>query len=159
MNTPSGDLSLKDAYLFKDNHSQKLHWAKTIWIIDIPPSRFLIAWRVMHDKMPTNEKLMERGCNIPSICNLYLKHTETTFHLFFDCTYAIRIWNWLFATLNLNLHFNSIKDVLQICDTRWSPQCKIAIKAAIVNMLATIWMLGILQDSKVHTSIEKLPFP
>ena len=69
--------------------------------------------------------------------------SENMFALSFDvslrCTNAIRIRNWLFATLNLKLHFNSIEDVWQICIRRWSPQCKIAMKAAIVNMLATIW--------------------
>lgn len=58
----------------------------------------------MHDNMPTDERLMERGCNLSSICNLCLNHAETTFHLFFDCPYAVRIWNWLSATLSINLH-------------------------------------------------------
>lgn len=63
-----------------------------------------------------------------------------TFHLFFDCPYAVRIWNWLSATLNIiNLLFNNIEDIWHICDRRWNPQCKIVIKAAIINILATIW--------------------
>jgi len=135
----SGDISLKEAYHFKNQHMQKLHWATTIWCVDIPPSRSLVAWRIMHDKMPTDEKLMERGCSIPSICNLCLKHEETTFHLFFDCSYAVKIWNWLANTLNLNLHFNNIEEIWHICDRRWNPQCKIIIQSAIVNVLSAIW--------------------
>jgi len=138
-NTKSGDLSLKEAYQLKDSHANKLHWASTIWSIDIPPSRSLVAWRIMHDKMPTDEKLKERGCSFPSICNLYLNQEETTFHVFFDCSYAMRLWNWLASTLNFNLHFNNIEEIWQVCDRRWNPQCKVVIKAAMVNVLSTIW--------------------
>lgn len=107
----SGDLTLKEAYMFKCQQTQKLHWAKTIWCKDIPPSKSLIAWRIMQDKMPTDEKLRDRGCNIPSNCNLCLRHEETTFHLFFDCPFAISIWIWFSATINLNLHFNDVEDI------------------------------------------------
>ena len=58
------------------------HWATTIWSIYIPPSRSLIVWRIMHDKMRTDEKLKQSCCNLPSIYNLCLNHKETTFHLF-----------------------------------------------------------------------------
>jgi ribonuclease HI len=141
VNSTSGDLTLKEAYLFKDNPTQKLHWAKTIWCSDIPPSKSFIAWRIMQDKMPTDEKLMERGCNIPSMCNLCCNNAETSFHLFFECPYVVRIWLWLSSTINLNLHFNSIEDIWRLCDRRWNPQCKIVVKAALVNILATIWFV------------------
>jgi len=93
----------------------------------------------MHEKMPTYENFKERGYNIPSIYNLCLNHEETTFHVFFYCPYAIKIWNRLAATLNFNLHFNNIEGIWHICDRRWNPQCKVVIKTTIVNVLSTIW--------------------
>ncbi|XP_024636247.1 uncharacterized protein [Medicago truncatula] len=140
-NSASGDLSLKEAYLFKSQHIQNIHWAKTIWSKDIPPSKSLIAWRIMHDKMPTDEKLRERGCNLPFICNLCLQQEETTFHLFFDCSFSIRLWTWLSQILNLNLHFNDVEEIWKLCDRSWTPQCRLVIKVAIVNILATIWFV------------------
>jgi len=139
--SPSGDLNLKDAYTFKSNHSPVSHWAQSIWHRNIPPSKSLVAWRLMHDKMPTNENLIRRGCCLPSICNLCLNNQETSFHIFFDCPYAIKIWTWLSTTININLHFNNITEIWQVCDRRWTPQCKIVIKAAIVNFIATIWFV------------------
>jgi len=135
------DHTFKEAYLFKSRHTQKIHWAKTIWSKDIPPSKSLIAWRIMQDKMLTDEKLREKGCNLPSICNLCLRHEETTLNLFFDCSFAIRMWTWLSATINLNLHFNNVEDIWRPCDRRWIPRCKIVIKVTIVNTLATIWFV------------------
>jgi hypothetical protein len=59
----SGDLTFKDEFLHKSRHGQASHWANTIWSVDIPPSKSLIAWR-MHGKLPTDENLMTRGCSI-----------------------------------------------------------------------------------------------
>jgi len=107
----------------------------------------------MHDKMPTDEKLIERGCNLPSICNLCSDHNETTFHILFDCPYAVRIWTWFSAAININLHFNNVEDIWKLCDRGWSPQCKVVIKAAIINILATIWFVrnqARFNNKKIH---------
>lgn len=42
-----GDLTLKDAYHFKQTHLPKVNWAKLIWYADIPPSKYLLVWRFM----------------------------------------------------------------------------------------------------------------
>ncbi|GAU32674.1 hypothetical protein TSUD_218510 [Trifolium subterraneum] len=47
-----------------------MHWAKTIWNSDIPPSKSLLVWRLMHNKVPTDENLMLRGCYMPSMCSI-----------------------------------------------------------------------------------------
>jgi hypothetical protein len=58
----SGDLELKQAYSIKLQQYQDLQWAKLICNPDIPPSKSLLVWRLMHQKMPTDENLMIRGC-------------------------------------------------------------------------------------------------
>jgi len=37
------DLLLKEAYAFKNQEFQDLHWAKAIWSKDIPPARSLFV--------------------------------------------------------------------------------------------------------------------
>lgn len=51
----SGDLILKYVYLFKAPASFPLKWANVIWSIDIPPSKSLLVWRLMHNKVPGND--------------------------------------------------------------------------------------------------------
>jgi hypothetical protein len=82
MHIDDGDLQLKEAYVFKNQQFQELNWAKAIWSPDIPPSKSLLVWR-MHEKVPTDENLMSRGCYIPSMCNLCKAQVETSFHIFF----------------------------------------------------------------------------
>ncbi|CAJ2635999.1 unnamed protein product [Trifolium pratense] len=137
----SGDLTLRQAYLFKDHQLPQLQWAKTIWCKDIPPSKSLVAWRLMHCKLPTDENLLLRGCNLPSMCSMCLKEVESSFHLFFQCSYAVNVWNWFSRIIGLNLHFNSVEDIWLLCDRNWQPQCRIVILAGLVNIISTIWFI------------------
>ncbi|GAU51888.1 hypothetical protein TSUD_416730 [Trifolium subterraneum] len=139
--TNSGDLQLKDAYLFKMQQFQDLNWAKYIWSCDIPPSKSMLVWRLMHGKVPTDENLMIRGCLIPSMCNLCNRHVESSFHIFFECDYAIKLWSWFAGCVNLVLQFNSMEDMWKLCDLNWSPQCKITITATIINLINTLWLV------------------
>jgi len=118
---------------------QDLHWAKNIWCFDIPPSNSMFMWRLMHENIPTDENLMQRGCYIPSRCSLCLMNSETSFHLFFQCPFVVRIWPWFTISIDKVLQFQSMDDIWKICDQSWSPQCKIVIKAALINLLNIIW--------------------
>lgn len=53
----NGDMTLKEAYNFKKSNSTKLPWAKLIWSNDVPPSKSLMVWRLMLDKLPTDDIL------------------------------------------------------------------------------------------------------
>lgn len=46
--TNSRELSFKDAFIFKSKIGQQLHWSKTIWSPYTPPSKYMLAWRIMH---------------------------------------------------------------------------------------------------------------
>jgi len=139
LNSSKGDLNFNDAYLHKAPPSQNVHWAKIIWSQDVPPSKSLTIWRLMHNKLLTDENLSIRGCYTPSMCNCCSASIETSSHLFFECPYASRLWNWLASVLNMNLQFTSYDDVWKICDRNWSAQCKVVVKASLINMFSTIW--------------------
>jgi ribonuclease HI len=140
IHTDDGDLSLKDAYFFNIQQLHDLPWANSIWSPDIPPSKSLFVWRIMHGKVPTDDNLMARGCSIPSWCNLCNRHAETSFHIFFDCSFAIKLWSWFAGCINQVLQFTSLEDMWKISELNWSPQSKITINAAIINLLNTIWL-------------------
>jgi ribonuclease HI len=152
-NSDSGDLSLKQAYSFKAHQYPSLHWAKAIWSQDIPPSKSLLAWRLMHGKLPTDENLKLRGCNLPSVCSLCERYEETSFHLFFECPIAVNIWTWFSEIIGINLHFNEIADIWLLYDRNWQAQCKVVILACLVNILNSIWWMrnqSRFKNKKVH---------
>ncbi|GAU27921.1 hypothetical protein TSUD_160160 [Trifolium subterraneum] len=42
---------------------------------------------------------------------------------------------------SLSSTFNSMEDMWKLCDLNWSPQCKITITAAIINLINTLWLV------------------
>jgi len=94
----------------------------------------------MHHKVPTNDNLMTRGVPLPSMCSSCNSQGETDFHLFFQCPFAMNLWNLLFSILNTSIQFNTVEDFWLLLDRNWSPQCKLVIKACIVNLLNIIWL-------------------
>jgi hypothetical protein len=114
--TDIGDLSLKEAYLFKMQHSQDLTWAKLIWNSAIPPSKSLLVWRLMYDKIPTDENLLSRGCHMPPMCSICKNQVEYTFHVFFECGFAVKTWSWLAGCLNMVIQFIAVEDIWKLCD-------------------------------------------
>lgn len=66
-NTTHGVLTLKEAYMFKTPGGQNVHWSKLVWNQDIPPTKSLLTWRLMHQRLSTDDNLMLRGCSLASI--------------------------------------------------------------------------------------------
>jgi hypothetical protein len=137
--TPDGELSLKEAYKFKKHSLVKLPWTKYVWNKDVPPAKSLMVWRLMLDKLPTDDKLSHRGFNLPSMCSLCYKFQETSFHLFFECIYSCNIWCWLSRILNIPLHFQDIEDIWSTIYRFSNQQTKLVVNSAIVNIINTIW--------------------
>jgi hypothetical protein len=88
----------------------------------------------------TDDNLLIRGCFLPSLCSLCKCHCETLFHLFFECNFAIGLWCWLATSLGITIHFQSMDDIWSLCQNSSSPQCKLVIKVAIINIFNAIWL-------------------
>lgn len=96
-------------------------------------------WRILHDKMPTDDNLIQRGFQIPSICSLCGTTSESSTHLFLECSFAKEIWCWLQSLINANVDLCNFAEPFKTYERDWSPQCKLVILAAIINCFNTIW--------------------
>lgn len=104
-----------------------------------PPSKSLLVWRSSHNKLPTDDNLSTRGCYLPSMCSLCNSSTKTTYHLLLHYSFANSIWQWHISLLNTNCNFSLISEVLDLCNRKWAPKCKLVILAAVINTFNTIW--------------------
>jgi len=133
-------LNLKVAYVHCSPATNNVSWGKLIWNISISPFKSLLFWRLLHNKLPTDENLMLGGMVIPSCCSLCYKKEENTNHLFFDCDYASNIWRWMASSIGLfNNQIFSLQEVLQILNFQRSPQCKILVLSVVINSVNAIW--------------------
>ncbi|XP_019447270.1 PREDICTED: uncharacterized protein LOC109350495 [Lupinus angustifolius] len=134
-----GLLSAKDAYLHLNPGSVQHNWGAILWFDTIPPSKSFTAWRLLNNKMPTDDNLKRRGCVMASICNLCNKEEETATHLFFNCPFSVYVWNWLSTTLDTALDTSSLSNLLKLTQRKWSDQVKLAITASIIHAISSIW--------------------
>jgi hypothetical protein len=74
-----------------------------------------------------------------SMCSLCLKNPKSIAHLFLHCPFAIRIWNWLFDIIKLQINLASVLDVLALINRGWSSQCQVVITSYIISIFNTIW--------------------
>jgi hypothetical protein len=111
-------LSLSQACLWFFAPTQPTLWGKLIWNVAIPPSKYLLLWTLIHNKVLIDENLTSRGLHLPSICNLCLKDVESSQHLLFDFPYALNIWWWLSCTLHIN-QISSIDVLGSLLNKSW----------------------------------------
>lgn len=83
-------------------------------IKNVPPSHSMMAWRLIHNKLPTNDNLSLRGFSITSMCSICNANLETSQHLFFDCKFVKNIWNWLLDKLQVTISMCNMRDCMII---------------------------------------------
>jgi hypothetical protein len=106
-----GLLNAKKAYFHLFPSTATVAWAVWIWHSFIPPSSSFVVWRALHDRLPTDENLIKRGCTVVSVCSLCLAGLETTSHLFLSCSFAAQLWNWLGTMFENNFDCTNISCV------------------------------------------------
>lgn len=135
----TGSLTFKEAYHYFNPVGQLVPWAKLIWRNCIPPSNSFLSWRIVHNKLPSDENLWARGCIVVSMCSLSKSAWETTNHLFLDCPFAHHIWHWFGCILNSSIDRSNFYSILSACDRGWCTQIKDMVVAGILNILWQMW--------------------
>ncbi len=80
----------------------------------IPPKYSTLAWRLLHQILPTDDKIQRRGVYLASICLLCNKHSESIQHLFLTCSFTQLLWKWHASLFQTTLPSSgSIEDLCQ----------------------------------------------
>ncbi|XP_018510447.2 uncharacterized protein LOC108869886 [Brassica rapa] len=96
----SGVYSAKSGYstasALKHQHTpqeenQEFRWVKDIWSGLFSPKLKVFLWSTIQKALPTGENLQNRGITSDLTCPR-CKKTETVMHIFFNCTFARKVW-------------------------------------------------------------------
>ncbi|XP_058761813.1 uncharacterized protein LOC131635226 [Vicia villosa] len=131
-------LTLKTTYDFKSCINNIVDWGKLIWNAQIPASSSLLFWRLLHNKVPTDDNMAIWGFHLPSVCNLCGAKGENVEHLFFSCSFAAKLWNFLSTSLAHN--FSAVPDIWSAYNKLHSAQSKVVLQAAVVSVISMIWI-------------------
>ncbi|KAK9922646.1 hypothetical protein M0R45_031101 [Rubus argutus] len=76
-NSTSGTLSFSNAFDLVRTHFEEKDWVSQIWRATMPPRFSMIAWRLFHNKVPTDDQLRCR--DVGSLAHLWGVFTSKAF--------------------------------------------------------------------------------
>nr|KAJ0193295.1 hypothetical protein LSAT_V11C800404310 [Lactuca sativa] len=114
----------------------------------------IMIWKVLLDRLPTRENLVERNIDISSLlfpsCD---SQVEDSNHVFVHCEVAEEVWRRVFKWLDLPFPlFNSVADLFFRVDSFTSSHEKK--KSLEVIMLTSIWMIWMFRNSVVFQNTK-----
>ncbi|OVA10859.1 Ribonuclease H domain [Macleaya cordata] len=96
----------------------------------------------MHGRLATDDSLRQAAIIVTSCCSLcnVLSTMESTNHLFFECQYAVSLWNWIGYMFNIRMNHDNMDDILSTASRMFvCAQVKYLCWAAIISGFWTIW--------------------
>ncbi|XP_018462974.2 uncharacterized protein LOC108834110 [Raphanus sativus] len=79
----------------------EVFWHKAIWFNGRIPKHAFISWIAARNRMVTRDRLISWGLQVPSSCVLCSGSIESRQHLFFNCSFSSRVWNYFMSKMNL----------------------------------------------------------
>jgi len=95
----SGSFSAKGFYTIMHSHMPTIMPCKWLWKSRCTMKIKVFGWLLFFDRLNTKDMLVRRHCrsqaedNLCVLCNAYVH--EDRFHLFFQCNFSSRVWNYL----------------------------------------------------------------
>ncbi|XP_042485259.1 uncharacterized protein LOC122065524 [Macadamia integrifolia] len=101
--------SLSSDGIFKSNstwediriRNPKVPWFSLIWGKKMQPRVSIFGWRMVHDKLPTDDAIQKKGIDLASKCSLCGMEAETSTHIFLQCSYSEDIWLFFCGCFNV----------------------------------------------------------
>ncbi|RZB80665.1 hypothetical protein D0Y65_030385 [Glycine soja] len=134
----NGRLNLKETYKHVCHSNQPLPLFKRIWYPQIPPSASSLIWRIIHNKLPSQGALRNKGFFIVSMCSLCGSSYETSDHLIYQFPFVVGLWNWLGGISYCHIYTSSILSILSSGKTSGSAQ---VVDIFLAVEIFTIWVI------------------
>ncbi|KAE8805173.1 hypothetical protein D1007_18813 [Hordeum vulgare] len=91
---PNGEYSARSAYALQFEGATSMAGFELIWQAWAPGNCRFFVWTIMLGKIMTADALLRRGCENEYFCRLCERSLETPMHLFTECPWSRKIWNW-----------------------------------------------------------------
>lgn len=139
----SGGFSFSDGYEIVRHRFPVKSWASIIWRPFIPPRYSILVWKILFNKLPTEDQLQRRGIPLAPICQLCHKNSESIDHLFSSCDFAQCAWRWLATQFGTIIQpTGSLSDLwLDFLSKRFSPHLRNVWLASGFFLLMAIWKM------------------
>ncbi|KAL6176156.1 hypothetical protein ACLB2K_052791 [Fragaria x ananassa] len=123
----NGLFSFSEGYNLVLPHYASNNLHAKVWQNFIPPRFSILVWRLLHNRLPTDDQLQRRGIPLVSVCQLCsFCSVEDSTHVFVNYSFAQHVWQWLSSCFGTSLPSQSSLDNLWsvIVGKSFSPQLK-----------------------------------
>ena len=101
MPMPSGEFTVKSAYLTLKHGPTLDSGIHRIWMLSTPPRMKIFGWLLLMNRILTTDNLQKRGWVLAGICYMCKADSETVPHLFVHCTFAKLLYGKVMQDLKL----------------------------------------------------------
>ena len=161
-NYPKVEYKVKEGYDWLCKSNANHAWTKIIWSRLSIPRHSIIAWMLMHQKLPVLGRLGKYNA-LPSMeCRMCNQNLETQDHLFFACEFAQGLWRMMFSEWQVDIQVTGLKSfVKSILQQKMSRKTKGLFYAMANAVIYNIWyarnrMIYQNKNSHVNESFKEI---
>ncbi|XP_057790938.1 uncharacterized protein LOC131008050 [Salvia miltiorrhiza] len=137
-----GEITAKLASSHHGNRHPSVRWGKWLWEPYIPIRRSIMCWRLIHNRLPTYDRLIRQGLIMPNFCIFCRNHQETAYHILWNCARVMLLWKEFFKWFNYEqaqIFLDTHSLLVDAWNRKLCPQIGVFWKAGIVTMLWLLW--------------------
>lgn len=115
-----GEYTVRSAYHLCQEVTYQLHdpasscnW-NFIWKLAVPLKVRNFVWRVCQNCVPTKTRLLEKGVDCPSVCEVCGNANETLWHALFTCSRSKKCWLEENLWQLIEHHMHTVSDVNEL---------------------------------------------
>ncbi|PKA51160.1 Putative ribonuclease H protein [Apostasia shenzhenica] len=152
----NGKFSFKDTWnKFRHKKNSMLFW-KIIWLKNFPDKISFLAWQIIRNYLPTEDRMKDKGFQLASRCVWGCDDEENTFHIFWTCERAKKIWQNIFQMMGWQFD-NGGHSNMDSLFAHWSHNINPSSKGCIFNhvILFTCWSLWKARNNKRFRDIKQ----
>ena len=107
---------------------------------EIPLSRSIFVWKLLHGKLATEDILRVKGFSLPFMYRLCWSSVETLTHLFLRCPFFMFLWHSISSIFKIKVDYSSFASLFKKASTPpLSPRFAKLYLVAFISSLLIIW--------------------
>lgn len=96
----SGNFSWFKAWQLVQSLALPTPWSQLVWCVLGQPRICCMIWHLIHGKTPKYHWAKSRGVLLASRCPNCFSQEESDIHIFFECSFAKKVWMWLLSPVS-----------------------------------------------------------
>ena len=127
-------------------------WFKSVWFSFNIPKHAFLTWIVSRNRLPTRDRLLGWGMNVPSSCLLCASVDESRSHLFFQCPFSNQVWTSFFTYHSLTPPHSFDGSINWVMTASPNGKVKTICKLLLQAVIYAIWRE---RNLRLHTSANR----